>query len=70
MDPYIPFHHLEVGREYFVLKRNSKKYKGTFLNYKYSYLSGYERDIFAGFQNNNLFYFYTAEDKFYDVNYN
>ncbi len=69
MDPCTPFHHLEVGREYYILRRNSKKCKGIFLDYKYSYLSGYERNIFAGFQNNKLFYFYTAEDTFYDVNY-
>jgi hypothetical protein len=69
MDPYTPFHHLEVGREYYILRQNGKKNKGIFNDYKYSYLSGYQRDIFAGFQTNALFYFYTAEDKFYDLNY-
>jgi hypothetical protein len=64
-----PFHELELGREYFILRSNGKKYKGIFDDYKYSYINHDEAEIFAKFETKTLYYFYTAEDKFYDVNY-
>ena len=67
MEPYTPFHHLESGREYYILRRNGKKYKGIFDNYKYSYLNDDEAEIFAVIKSKTLSYFYRGEDKFYDV---
>jgi hypothetical protein len=66
---YTPFHYLEAGRQYFILRANGKKYIGTFDSYDYSYLNDDEEEIFASFENNPISYYYSARDKFYDVIY-
>jgi hypothetical protein len=65
---HTPFLHLEGGRQYFVLRSNGKKYKGTFYDYKYSYLDD-EIETLAEFETKRLSYFFTIEDEFYDVEY-
>ena len=61
---YTPFHHLEAGRQYYILTSNGKKTKGTFDDYIYID----EVEIIASFKNKRMSYFYDIEDKFYDVN--
>jgi hypothetical protein len=63
-----PFHYLECGRQYFILKTNGKKYKETFLQYKYSYVDD-DIETHAMFKTKRLYSYYTIEDQFYDVEY-
>jgi len=64
---YTPFLHLEGGRQYFILT-NGKKYKGTFYDFKYSFMDD-EIETFAVFKLKRLTCLYTIKDTFYDVEY-
>ena len=66
LDSYTQFDALEYGREYYILRCNGKKYKGTFHVHRYSRMSG-DRYAFAWFHSNSLSYYYTPDDEFYDV---
>ena len=61
---YTPFHALESGREYYVLRYNGKKHNGIFDRYRYSYMSG-DKEAYAWFHNSPYYYIY--DDEFYDA---